>query len=42
MNVVEKNIFEKEFIYDLILYIDHPYISSKKINTITLDEFKKS
>jgi hypothetical protein len=42
MSPIEKNKFEKEFIYDLILYIDYPDIFSKKTNTMTLDEFKQS
>jgi hypothetical protein len=40
MSPIEKNKFEEEFIYDLILYSDYEDISSKKTNQMTLEEFK--
>jgi hypothetical protein len=41
MKLIEKKKFEEEFIRELILYSDYNKLSSKKIESITLEEFKK-
>jgi hypothetical protein len=42
MSPIEKQKIEKEFIEDLILYLEYSEISPKEISKITLEEFKKS
>ncbi|MEI8253947.1 MAG: hypothetical protein WCG25_09735 [bacterium] len=41
MKLIEKKKFEEEFIEDLILYSDYNKLPSKKIKSITLEEFKQ-
>jgi hypothetical protein len=41
MNVVEKKKFEKEFMEDLIIYIEYQDIKEKESNKITEEEFFK-